>query len=69
MKQKMLKLLACTIFIMVLSAFTEVDQCKPTDEQVQSLCEYSSTQICHVLWIGGKCDGQSYDYIYQRVRS
>jgi hypothetical protein len=67
MKQKMLKLLACTAFIMVLSAFNE-DACKPTDDQVRSLCEYSSTQICNVFWIGGPCDGKTYPYPYNRAK-
>ncbi len=62
------KLLGSLFVIMVLSSFDIPDPCKPTDEQVRSVCEYSSTQVCIVSYTTGPCVGSSYTYMYNRSK-
>ncbi len=61
------KLFGSLFFIMVLSSFN-VDPCKPTDDQVRSVCEYSSTQVCNVFYPTGPCSGTTYPYPYNRAK-
>ncbi len=61
------KVLVCSLFVTVLTSFTEVDPCKPTNEQATSMCEFSVNETCYLLWTGGTCDGQIYYYPYNRA--
>lgn len=65
----MFKLLACALFVTVLSSFVEVDPCKFTDDQVRANCEYSSNETCWLSWSGGSCDGHTESFPYNRFKN
>ena len=65
--KSVIKVLIFSFCLTVLSSFSD-DPCKPTQSQMDALCEDSPTKYCHYFYTDGPCVNSSYDVLYKQLK-